>query len=340
MSKNIIDTVLGNVGLAIKGYKSDLELLVYGIFGDGHVLFESFPGLAKTLMMRAVCQSVSDAEFKRIQLTPNLLPSDITGGEIVNPKTNEFETRKGPVFANMVLADEINRATPKTQSALLEPMAERSVTIAGVTYKMSPLFFVGATMNPIEQEGTFPLPEAQLDRFLFKISLDYVSFEDEMAMVADADLRGRNPLGAVKPVTTIAEILATRELISKLHISPAAYEYMVRLVRSTRPGKPEFQDIVARAGVDGQTFGNSIATGASPRAINALATASQVRAFHRGRDHVRPEDVKYVTPSILRHRLLLDRKAKMNKVTADSLIVTLLKTVKFHDNPAAYAKQS
>ncbi|MBY0552017.1 MAG: AAA family ATPase [Candidatus Obscuribacterales bacterium] len=340
MSKNIIDNLLGNMGLAIKGYRTELELLVYSVFGDGHALFESFPGLAKTLMMRALCQSVEDASFKRIQLTPNLLPTDITGGEIVNPATNEFEIRKGPIFSNMVLADEINRATPKTQSALLEPMAERSVTIAGQTFKMSPLFFVGATMNPIEQEGTFPLPEAQLDRFLFKISLDYVSYEDELAMVADAELRGRNPLGAVKPVTNIAEILATREAIAKTHIAQAAFEYIVKLVRATRPGKPEFADIVARAGADGQTFGKSIATGASPRAINALATAAQVRAFHRGRDHVRPEDIKYVTPSILRHRLLLDRKAKMGKVTADKLIVTLLNTVKFHDNPAAYAKQS
>lgn len=344
MSKtiNVIDRMLGSVRTAIVGYEKETELAAYAIFGDGHVLLKSVPGLAKTLMMKGFCRTVTGADFKRIQMTPNLLASDIVGGEVVNPKTQEFEVRKGPAFTNMLLADELNRATPKSQSALLEAMAERNITLAGKTEAMPDLYFVCATMNPIEQEGTYPLPEAQLDRFLFEIGMTYVSYDSELAMAKNKELRGRNPLESVKPVVTLQELLDTRKHVqNNIHIADAAYEYIVKLVRSTRPGLEEFKDVVARAGANGATFGEAIEVGGSPRAINALAAASQVRAFHKGRDHVRPEDVQYIAKAVLRHRLILSRKAKMNKaITPDGLIDTVVKTVKFHEVATDYAPKS
>lgn len=344
MSKtnNVIDRMLASVRTAIYGYDKETELVAYSIIADGHTVLKSVPGLAKTLMMKGFCRTIGGADFKRIQMTPNLLGSDIVGSRIINPKTNDFEIEQGPAFTNLLLADEINRATPKSQAALLEAMAEKSITIAGKTFPMHKLYFVCATMNPIEQEGTYPLPEAQLDRFLFEIGMTYVSAEAELAMVENPDLRGRDPLESVKQVVTIDELLAARLDVQKVYVARAAYLYIINLVRATRPGLDEFKDVVARAGALGATYGESIELGGSPRAINALAAASQARAYHKGRDHVRPEDVQYVLKAVLRHRLILTRKAKMNKtISPDGLLDTLLKTVKFHDaKDGSYAPKS
>lgn len=314
VAQNPIDRLLGQVGKVIVGYEGVTEKLAYCLFSDGHVLLESVPGLAKTMMVRAFHASIMDATSSRIQMTPNLLPPDIIGGQIFNAKTQEFEIRQGPAFANLLLADELNRATPKAQSALLEAMAERRVSIAGTTFDLPDPFVVCATMNPIEQEGTYPLPEAQLDRFMFKIRMDYVSAEAELAMLNNMNLRGRNPLAGIEKVISAGEIVALREHIrNTVYTSPALKEYVVSLVRSTRPGDPLFAKVTDRAQAEGKLIADAVQVGGSPRAMQALLATSSVRAFHKGRDYVLPEDVKYVAPDVLNHRILLKQKAKQNK---------------------------
>lgn len=335
---NPIDLLLNEVNTPIYGYRHITERLAYAMFSGGNILLKSVPGLAKTLMVRAFHAAIDGVKSTRIQMTPNILPPDIIGGEVLNMKTGEFEIRRGPVFSNLVLADECNRATPKAQSALLEAMAERRVSLAGVTYELPDPFIVFATINPIEQEGTYPLPEAQLDRFMFELNMTYVDLEARKAMLGNKALRGRNPLADVKKVISGSDIARLREEISQsVHVSPAAIDYIVHLVSGTHPGEKMF-DLVGANGAEGALYRESIAVGGSPRAEQCLAATAQVRAFHKGRDHVRPEDVQYIAYDVLRHRLILDRKAKMNKYSPDRGIKVLLDTVPFHANLRDYQK--
>lgn len=342
---NPIDAMLEQVRSVIVGYPDVTEKFAYCIFGDGHILLKSVPGLAKTLMVRAFHASIGNATSARIQMTPNIMPADITGGEILNMESRKFEVRKGPAFVNLLLADEINRATPKAQSALLEAMAERRVSLAGQTFNLPDPFVTCATMNPIEQEGTYPLPEAQLDRFMFQIDMGYVNEEAELAILHNANLRGRNPLAGIKPVVTTEQIVEIRDYIrnpENVYVSPAAEQYICSLVRSTRPGDPRFLEVTRKAQAQGKQVAESVLLGGSPRAMQCLVATASVRALHQGRDFVLPEDIKYVAPDVLRHRILLTQRAKMNRNFGgtEAVVNMVLKHVPVVEGDENYVKAS
>jgi MoxR-like ATPase len=336
---NPIDRVLTQVRKVVVGYPTMTELVAYALFADGHVLLEGLPGLAKTMTARGFGRSISDASWKRIQMKPDILPSDIVGAEVYNKKTQEFSVRKGPIFANVVLADEINRAAPRSQSALLEAMAEKSTSLAGETHAMPELFCVLATMNPIEQEGTFPLPEAQLDRFLFKVTMGYAARDDYRTMLRNQKtLKSADPHKDIVADVSIADILAARAAINEVHVSDAAIDYILDLVDASRPSDPMFSKFVGLMGAEGMKFAESILVGGSPRAYQAVQITAQVRAFHMGRGYVLPEDVQYVAASVLRHRLILQRKARMEKkYTTDDAVNALIKGVPFHNKLEDYS---
>ncbi len=305
--------VTDEVGRRLVGQSAMVERLLIGLLTGGHVLLEGVPGLAKTLAVRTLAE-VLHATFSRIQFTPDLLPADVIGTMVFDPKSQEFHPKKGPLFAHVVLADEINRAPAKVQSALLEAMQERQVTIGGTTYPLPEPFLVLATQNPIEQEGTYPLPEAQLDRFLFKVRVDYPSRLEEREVLL------RMSSGAPIPVQRVLEpggILSARKSISEIHLDPRLVDYMVDLVRATR--EP------AAVGLSGLT--PLIAFGASPRASIALAQASRAHAYLQGRNYVVPEDVRSLVPDVLRHRLVLTFEAEAEDVTSDAVIAQLLGAV-------------
>ena len=277
---DIAKRVINNVENVIVGKRPQLILSMVSWFSEGHILLEDVPGVAKTILARALARSVG-CEFKRIQCTPDLLPTDVTGASIFHPKTTEFEFRPGPIFSQLVLADEINRATPRTQAALLEAMAERCVTIDGVTHSLKPPFLVLATQNPIDHEGTFPLPEAQLDRFLMRFSLGYPKMDEELQML-DL-LQHRHPLEDLQPVITVDELLACQAAIRDIHVDEKVRQYLLQIVHDTR----EHEDL---------------ALGASPRASIALFRTGQAMAAVRGRTFVQPDDIKRVAGPILNHR--------------------------------------
>jgi MoxR-like ATPase len=254
--------------------------------------------VAKTMLARALARSVG-CEFKRIQCTPDLLPTDITGASIFNQKTSEFEFRPGPVFAQLVLADEINRATPRTQAALLEAMAERRVTVDGVTHELRPPFLVMATQNPVDHEGTFPLPEAQLDRFLMRFSLGYPNMEEELKMLEM--LQFEHPVNQLEPVVSAAELIECQRAVRGVHVDPKVRQYLMQIVHDTR----EHEDL---------------ALGGSPRASIALFRTSQAMAVIRGRQFVQPDDVKRVVAPALTHRLILRPESRLRKVTAEQVL--------------------
>jgi MoxR-like ATPase len=291
-----------------------VERLLIGLLTGGHILLEGVPGLAKTLAVRTLAE-ILHASFSRIQFTPDLLPADVIGTMIFDQKTQEFHPKKGPLFAHIVLADEINRAPAKVQSALLEAMQERQVTIGGTTYPLPEPFLVLATQNPIEQEGTYPLPEAQLDRFLLKVHVDYPARLEEREVLVR--MSGGEPI----PVQRILEprgILAARKAIAAVHLDPRLVDYIIDLVRSTR--EP--------ATVGLEALGPLIAFGASPRASIALAQSARAYAFLQGRSFVVPEDVRALAPDVLRHRLVLTFEAEAEDVTADGIVAQLLSAVK------------
>jgi MoxR-like ATPase len=298
--------VLDEVERAVVGKRASLELVLMGILGDGHVLIEDFPGLAKTLMARAFAQ-VLDLDFKRIQFTPDLMPSDVTGSAVFDPRRSDFEFRPGPIFANLLLADEINRAPAKTQAALLEAMQERQVTVDGVSHPLRPPFVVLATQNPIEYEGTYPLPEAQLDRFLLRIGVGYPTREEEWDVLRrriasrSDDLRLQCRAGA-------AELLAMREAIEGVHVDPSVGLYIVDLVSATRKS-PRVQ------------------VGASPRGSLALLKLARCRAALQGRDFVVPEDVKAVAVPALAHRLTLRPELWVQRMRGEDVVAECLDTV-------------
>jgi MoxR-like ATPase len=297
----------------IVGQSRLLDRLVIGLLAGGHVLVEGLPGLAKTTAVKALAGGVH-ARFRRIQFTPDLLPGDLTGTDIYDPRESRFHFVEGPLFNEIILADEINRAPAKVQSALLEAMQERQITVGGETRALPALFMVMATQNPLEQAGTYPLPEAQLDRFLLHVMLDYPSQDEEREILRrDRALHlsdGHAPLAAVLDV---ADVLAARDEVARVHLAETVEAYIVELVRATRaPGEVRAQ------------WAAAVEVGASPRAALALAHASTALAWLRGRDYVTPDDVRELAPDCLRHRIMLSLDARLSRLTRDELVAGLL----------------
>lgn len=297
-----MQALVDNVEKVIIGKRSPVELGVIALIAGGHALIEDVPGVGKTLLARSIARSTG-SKFKRLQFTPDLLPSDVTGVSVYNQKTNEFEFRPGPIMAQIVLADEVNRATPKTQSALLEAMEEGQVTVDGVTYELPQPFMVLATQNPIEYEGTFPLPEAQLDRFFLRISLGYPDPDHEVA-VMNSHLTSE-PIKELEPIATPEDIVGLQQAVRGVYIDDLVKQYIVALSNATRDH------------VD-------IALGVSPRASLALMRGSQARALMDGRDYVVPDDVKSIAVPVMSHRLILTPAARMREATGDTLVAEVL----------------
>ena len=295
---DIAKRVINNVEQVIVGKRQQLILSMVSWFSEGHILLEDVPGVAKTILARALARSVG-CDFKRIQCTPDLLPTDVTGASVFHPKTTEFEFRPGPIFSQLVLADEINRATPRTQAALLEAMAEGCVTIDGVTRPLEPPFLVIATQNPIDHEGTFPLPEAQLDRFLMRFSLGYPTMEEELQMLEM--LQHRHPLEDLQPVITDEELVACQTAVRDIHVDEKVRQYLMQIVHDTR----DHEDLTL---------------GASPRASIAMFRTAQAMAAVRGRSFVQPDDIKRVAGPILNHRVILKPDSRLRKITAESIV--------------------
>ncbi len=313
----LVGALLNEIRKVIVGQNALVERLVVGLLADGHLLLEGVPGLAKTLAVKTLARAL-EASFSRIQFTPDLLPADLIGTLVFNPKTQEFVTRRGPIFAHVLLADEINRAPAKVQSALLEAMQERQVTIGDHSHPLPDPFLVLATQNPIEQEGTYPLPEAQVDRFLMKLRVGYPARAEERQILDRMGEATEAALAAgVRPVLVPAQIRDLRELVRGLYADDRLKGYLVELAAATRDpkafGLPELADFIA--------------WGASPRATLALLSASRAHAFLQGRGYVVPEDVKAVAPDVLRHRVLLTYEAEAENITSDQVLAKILERV-------------
>lgn len=290
--------IIANVEKAIVGKRQSLVLALCSWLCEGHILLEDVPGVAKTMLARALARSVG-CKFKRIQCTPDLLPGDVTGASIFNPKTTEFEFRPGPLFAQVVLADEINRTTPRTQAALLEAMAESRITVDGTTHKLGPPFLIIATQNPVDHEGTFSLPEAQLDRFLMRFSLGYPTMEDELKMLEM--LQQSHPIDQLDPVVSAEELVACQKAVRNIYVDDKVRRYLMQIVHDTRSH-------------------DDIALGGSPRASIALFRCSQAMAALRGRAYVLPDDVKRVAAPVLTHRVIVKPESRLRKITAAALV--------------------
>ncbi len=294
--------IIGNVENVIVGKRSQIVLSLVSWFCEGHILLEDVPGVAKTMLARALAASVG-CTFKRIQCTPDLLPTDVTGASVFNPQTTAFEFRAGPIFAQIVLADEINRATPRTQSALLEAMAEGRVSVDGITHTLDKPFLVIGTQNPIDHEGTFPLPEAQLDRFLVRFSLGYPSMEQELKMLDM--LEHGHPLDKLEPVVSAADLVACQRAVREVHVDEKIRRYLMQIVHETREH-------------------DELSLGGSPRASLALFRTGQAMAAILGRNFVLPDDIKRVAPSVLTHRLIVRPESRLRKVTSASIVEEIL----------------
>jgi MoxR-like ATPase len=297
-SAETIDRITDNVARVVHAPRERLRLCVLTLVSEGHVIIEDFPGVGKTMLAKALARSI-DASFSRLQFTPDLLPSDVTGVNVFNQRSNEFEFRPGPVFANLLLVDEINRASPKTQSALLECMQENQVTIDGTTYELARPFMVIATQNPIEYEGTYPLPEAQLDRFTMRLDLGYPPLAEEAKMLDEQT--SSPPLDSLEPVATAADVLAATEDAKAVYVEDSLSRYVVALVRQTRS--------------DSRLY-----LGASPRSGIALLRVAKARALAEGREYLLPDDVKAVAEHVLAHRLILAPEARSAGLSAQALV--------------------
>lgn len=299
-SKEILQSIVENIGKVIIGKQNAVELIILSLISGGHVLIEDIPGVGKTSLVSALSRSV-DCSFKRIQFTPDIMPSDVTGFSVYNQKTGEFDFRPGAAMSNFVLADEINRASAKTQASLLEIMEEKQVTVDAKTYTLEEPFMVLATQNPIEYLGTYPLPEAQIDRFLMKVSLGYPSIQEEIKILS----LGSNAKKKLTPVATAQDILNIRKAVDSIYVDDLVSRYIVELVNATR----NHPDIIL---------------GSSPRGSIALYKICQANALYRGRSYVTPDDVKMLAPHVLPHRLILSHEAKMNKKSGIDIIEELL----------------
>jgi MoxR-like ATPase len=303
--QTVAKAICDNVEKVIIGKRNAIELSVVGLLCQGHLLIEDVPGVGKTMLARSLSKSIG-CTFRRIQFTPDMLPSDVTGVSIFNQQTREFEFREGPVFAQIVLSDEINRATPKTQAALLEAMEERQVTVDGVTRPLSRPFLVLATQNPIEYEGTFPLPEAQLDRFMLRIHLGYPAASDEVAMLDSQQFK--HPVEQIEQVVDSQSLLNAQEEIKSVHVDDKIKAYVVELMTQTRK-HPE------------------VSLGASPRGSLVLYRTAQARASIAGRDYVIPDDIKALAPVCLAHRMIVSPSARIKDITAESILADILNSV-------------
>jgi MoxR-like ATPase len=303
--QSIAQAIVANVEKVIMGKREAVELSVIGLLCQGHLLIEDVPGVGKTMLARSMARSIG-CVFRRIQFTPDMLPSDVTGVSIFNQQTRQFEFREGPIFSQVVLADEINRATPKTQAALLEAMGERQVTVDGVTRSLSRPFLVLATQNPIEYEGTFPLPEAQLDRFMVRIHLGYPSAHNEVAMLDSQQFK--HPVDDLEQVADPQSLIEAQEAIKSVHVDDKIKSYIVELMTQTRK-HPE------------------VSLGASPRGSLVLYRTAQARAAVSGRDFVTPDDVKALAPACLAHRMIVSPSARIKDVTAPNVLSEILSSV-------------
>lgn len=307
-----LEALRAEIHRVIVGQDALIDGILTGLLCGGHILLEGVPGLAKTLCATTLARAL-DAHFKRIQFTPDLLPGDLVGSEIYNPQTGEFTTRMGPIFANLILADEVNRAPAKVQSALLEAMQERQVTIGGQTFRLPELFLVIATENPIEQEGTYPLPEAQVDRFFLKLKVPYPTRDEEAAIVRKMAVS--DPQFEVRKVLSPADMLECRRVVDGVYVDERARDYVLDIVRLSRERDEE------------QVLGKLIEWGASPRASMYIVMAARARALMDGRTFVIPDDVKAVAPDVLRHRVILTFEAETEGIQADDVIRQIIDRV-------------
>lgn len=299
-----VEKLLHNIHKVMIGKDETATLCVVALLAEGHILLEDVPGVGKTMLVRTLAKSI-DCEFKRIQFTPDLLPSDITGVSMYHPKEMSFEFRKGPIFGNILLADEINRTSPKTQSSLLEAMEERSVTVDGQTLTLKEPFLVMATQNPIEYEGTYPLPEAQLDRFLIKLTMGYPTMEQEVEILKRTS--AGHPLDSIEPVMTQSDVVHMQRQIADVYIDRSIQQFIVSLISQTRNDE-------------------SVSLGVSPRGSISLMRAAKAYAFVMGRSYVIPDDVQFLAPYVLGHRMLLTSKAKYEGVTVEGIIHNIVQT--------------
>lgn len=303
-----VQDVRNEIGKVIVGQEQIVDLLIAALLSDGHVLMEGVPGVAKTLTAKLLARTVS-VKFSRLQFTPDLMPSDVTGSSVFNMKSNDFEFRPGPIFANIVLIDEINRAPAKTQSALFESMEERQVTIDGKTYKLDPPFMVVATQNPVDQEGTYRLPEAQLDRFLFKLRVDYPNIMQETKILEDYHSRKNSlQIENVKPVINAEQLQGYRQKVYSLYVEPQLLHYIAQIVSQTRNNA-------------------SLYLGASPRASLAILTSSKAIAAMRGRDFITPDDIREVAVPVLQHRVMLTPEREMEGLTSGEIVRQLIQSI-------------
>lgn len=306
--KKLVESIRLEIGKVIVGQENMVDLLITALLADGHVLIEGVPGVAKTLTTKLLAQ-VIDTGFSRIQFTPDLMPADVIGTSVFNPKNTEFQFKKGPIFSNLILIDEVNRSPAKTQAALFEAMEERQISVDGVTHAMQPPFMVIATQNPIEHEGTYRLPEAQLDRFLFKIEVPYPSLENEIDILQKSYDRGNVlDISTLKKVVTANELMEHKKVINKVHVEPELMKYIAEIVQATRNS-------------------SSISVGASPRASVFVMKAAQAWAAVKGRDFITPEDVKEIINPVLRHRIILTPEKEMEGVSSDQVISMTLEKV-------------
>jgi len=305
-----LQDLLEEVNKVMVGQETLVERVLIALLADGHILLEGVPGLAKTLLVKSISQAIQ-SDFSRIQFTPDLLPADLVGTQIYNPKNGEFTIHQGPLFANLILADEINRAPAKVQSALLEAMQERQITIGNTTYHMEKLFLVLATQNPIEQEGTYPLPEAQVDRFMLKVIVDYPKPNEELLIL---NRMTGAVLPTINPVVDPQQIMRARDIVKQVYVDDKIKNYVLNLVLTTRnPGNNGLSDLRPY-----------ISFGASPRAGISLIQASRAHAFIKGRGFVTPEDIKQVAPDVLRHRVLTSYEAEAENVTSADIVQRIL----------------